>query len=342
MGSAFTDLKIKDYGGEAARPEDFIASLNAQTFVPRALEEARLQYADNPVYRQWCNALGRTPVAASRLEDIPFLPVSLFKTHAVRTGADWQPEAIFRSSRTTGDAPSQHAVRSLALYDAALLRGYEHVYGLLKGTAILALLPSYLERADASLVHMARVLMAESDCSENGFFLHDFDALAHALRQLEAAGRPTLLLGVTFALLDFAEAYPMPLQHTTVMETGGMKGRREEWTRARVHSALGAAFGLPCIHSEYGATELLSQAYAHCDGLFRPAPTMRVLVRDAEDPLAVSATGTGALCVVDLANIHSCAALATEDLGRVYPDGSFEVLGRMDHSALRGCSLMAA
>lgn len=327
-----------------ATTESFSASLPGEDFTAAALQTFRFQYANNPLYRQWADLLRRTPQTVQALTEIPFLPIHFFKTHRMLSGpADAVPELTFRSSGTGNAAErSAHYVLNAALYREALLQGFREAYGDPESWCILGLLPSYLERNDASLVYMARVLMEESRHPHGGFYLHDFAGLSSTLRCLEAAGQKTLLLGVTFALLDFAEAFPRPLNHTVVMETGGMKGRREERTRAQVHNFLKAQFSVPAVHSEYGMTELLSQAYAPADGVFRAAPTMCVFVRDEQDPLDVRPAGRGALNIIDLANRYSCAFLATEDLATVYPDGTFEVLGRMDHSVLRGCSLMTA
>ena len=205
---------------------------------------------------------------------------------------------------------------------------------------ILALLPSYLERQNASLVHMSKVLMKESGHDANGFYLNEWEQLHKLIISLEAKGQKILLLGVTFALLDFAEKYPMSLQHTVVMETGGMKGRRAEWTRAQVHDCLKQQWELKKIHSEYGMTELLSQSYSKDKGLFFPSKTLRIFTRDINDPLETKTSGSGCFNIIDLANVHSCAFIATEDIGNLYEDSTFEVLGRLDHAALRGCSLM--
>ncbi len=305
-----------------------------------ALEVFRMQYGQNPLYRQYCDAL-KTDVAAIRdILQIPFLPISFFKTHRVLTGDVAAPALVFESSGTTGEQTSRHYVADAGIYEDSLLWGFEQFYGSPGDYAILALLPSYLERKNASLVHMARVLMAHSGHADNGFYINEWEALAGKLRRLEAERQKTLLLGVTFALLDFAEAYPMQLQHTRVMETGGMKGRKQELTRKEVHEFLKTQWGLQQVHSEYGMTELLSQAYATDSGVFRCTGSMKVLVRDINDPLDVMTAGSGCLNIIDLANIHSCSFIATEDIGSIGRDGSFEVLGRMDHSALRGCSLM--
>lgn len=320
----------------------FIDNINAERFEEIALSVFRQQYEQNHLYRQFTEALHIRPETVSRLEAIPFLPISFFKTHRITTG-DWDTAQLtFESSGTTGEITSKHFVKDAALYEASLLKGFEQFYGDPKQYAILALLPSYLERSNASLVHMARQLMAHSGHPDCGFYLNEWDQLSEVLLRLHQTGQPVILLGVTFALLDFAAAHPMNLGHTIVMETGGMKGRREEWTRAQVHQYLQQQWQLGDIHSEYGMTELLSQAYALKDGIFRPSVTMKVLVRDVNDPLTITTGGTGCINVIDLANRDSCAFIATEDIARLSPDGSFEVLGRMDHSALRGCSLMTA
>jgi hypothetical protein len=300
----------------------------------------RHQYDRNPLYREYVDLLRVRPERVREVEQIPFLPIGFFKTHEVLSGVGADHELLFESSRTTGDRPSRHLVRSAALYEQALIAGFEERFGPLGDWTILALLPSYMERKTASLVHMAETMMRSGAGPESGFYLNELEVLRTKLQTLRAGGKKVLLLGVTFALLDFAEAFPMDLSGVTVMETGGMKGRREEWTRAQVHDLLKSRWNLSAVATEYGMTELLSQAYGTEDGLLSPAFSMRVLVRDVNDPLEVRSSGTGVLNIVDLANLHSCAFIATEDLGTVYEDSSFEVLGRMDHSALRGCSLM--
>jgi phenylacetate-coenzyme A ligase PaaK-like adenylate-forming protein len=301
------------------------------------------QYQNNEIYRQYCDALRVDPAQVADLSSIPFLPVSFFNTHTVLTAPASQGNCpvVFESSGTTGGQTSRHFVMDSTIYEESLLKGFDQFYGPAKDYAILALLPSYLERKNASLVYMAKTLMNVGKHPANGFYIDEWQKLSDTLKSLEQKGTKTLLLGVTFALLDFASAFPMPLQHTVVMETGGMKGRRAELTRGEVHDLLKKQFGLPYIHSEYGMTELLSQAYAVEEGKFRCTATMKVLVRDTNDPLDISGVGTGALNVIDLANIYSCAFVATDDIGNLQADGTFEVLGRLDHSALRGCSLMA-
>lgn len=316
---------------------------NTSSFEEKALSVFRLQASLNPVYREYLRLLKIDPESIWRLCDIPFLPISFFKTHAIATG-NFEPEAVFESSGTTGSATSRHQVKDLSLYRRSYEAGFEQFYGQPQDWCIIALLPSYLERRHSSLVVMADALIRESGHPKSGFYLYEHDRLHQVLQELEAAGQRTLLLGVTFALLDFAEAFPMQLKHTIVMETGGMKGRREEWTRDEVHSFLQARWGIEQVHSEYGMTELLSQAYSAGGGRFLPARTLRVLIRAEDDPFAVADSQAepvrGILNLVDLANIWSCSFIATDDAGTLYPDGSFEVRGRVDNSDIRGCSLM--
>ena len=334
--------KLSELAQFSIPPEEYIAGIQKAVFEERALELFRYQYAHNALYREYCNALRIDAPGVRTLVEIPFLPISFFKTHRVQTG-DWTDAAlVFESSGTTGETVSRHYVRDAELYEASLLAGFSYAFGDVEDWTFLALLPSYLERKNASLVHMARVLMKHSGQTAKGFYLDDWKALTQTLQGLKEGGKKTLLLGVTFALLDFAADHPMDLEGITVMETGGMKGRREEWTRAQVHDYLKAHWKLSGVATEYGMTELLSQAYALEDGLLQPARTMRVLVRELSDPLTVHTHGSGVLNIIDLANVHSCAFVATEDIGIVYDAGTFEVLGRMDHAALRGCSLMAA
>lgn len=319
----------------------WLSDINVANFDDIALLAFQHQYHNNDIYRAFTDALHTDIATIKSIADIPFLPISFFKTHRVASGK-WENAAYtFESSGTTGETPSKHYVHDGGIYEQSLLEGFEAFYGKPEEYVIIALLPSYLERKNASLVHMARVLMEQSGHPDCGFYLNEWEQLKEVLQRCEVKGQKTLLLGVTFALLDFAEQYPMQLQHTIVMETGGMKGRREEWTREQVHHFLKQQWGLLQVHSEYGMTELLSQAYAKAGGIFLPTATMKVLVRDINDPMEVNTYGSGCLNIIDLANIHSCCFIATEDIGRLATDGTFEVLGRMDHAALRGCSLMA-
>ncbi len=318
---------------------DKIFNGTAGGFAEKALQTFYYQYQHNPIYAQYAAAVGKTPANVSAITDIPFLPVGFFKTHRVTTTA-FEPAVVFESSGTTKTINSRHFVKDINIYRKSFLTAFRQFYGSPADYCIIGLLPSYLERHHSSLVMMADELVQQSHHPSSGFYLYEHEKLFSLLQSLEAAKQKTILLGVTFALLDFAEAFPMQLKHTIVMETGGMKGRREEWTRQQVHDYLQQRWGLNGIHSEYGMTELLSQAYSSGKGIFRCPPWMKIVLRDDDDPLSVSTTGSGVINVIDLANIFSCSFIATDDVGKLYDDGSFEVLGRLDNSDLRGCSLL--
>lgn len=321
------------------------ADLAARIFTepdPMALvpEVFRYQYEGNALYRAFVDVLKVDPSTVRTPEQVPYLPISFFKTHRVVTG-DFEPAVVFESSGTTQTVNSRHLVRDTALYTRSFLDAFRRFYGPVEDFVVLGLLPSYLERQNSSLVFMVEDMIRRSGHPESGFYLYEHEKLADTLLALEARRQPTLLIGVTFALLDFAENHRMDLHHTIVMETGGMKGRREEWTRQELHAFLQERLGTTAIHAEYGMTELLSQAYSKGRGVFNCPPWMKVLVRDENDPFQLSsASAAGVINVIDLANIHSCAFIATDDIGKIGADGSFEVLGRLDRSALRGCSLM--
>lgn len=250
-------------------------------------------------------------------------------------------QIIFTSSGTTGAKTSQHVVTDISLYEKSFLKAFEHFYGPVSHYCILALLPAYLEREGSSLVYMVDSLITKSRHSNSGFYLNNLDDLKKQLMLLQKKGQKTLLIGVSFALLDLAETMRFPLKNTIVMETGGMKGRRREMIRSELHQILKNAFGVEQIHSEYGMTELLSQGYSKGHGIFNCPPWMKVLIRDTEDPLSIQKSGkNGGINIIDLANLNSCPFIATQDLGKVHPNGSFEVLGRFDHSDIRGCNLM--
>jgi phenylacetate-coenzyme A ligase PaaK-like adenylate-forming protein len=308
-------------------------------FEALALEIFLYQYSHDPVYKAFVMALKADPTEISRIEQIPFLPIRFFKSHEVRCGL-FEPEAIFESSGTTGSINSKHYVKDLSLYKESFTRSFELFYGPVQDWCIIGLLPSYLEKGNSSLVYMTDQLIKMSGHSRSGFYLYELDQLAVVLEELEAKKQKTMLIGVTYALLDFAEKYPQLLRSTVIVETGGMKGRREEMIRPEVHRLLKEAFGQQAIHSEYGMTELLSQAWSKGEGRFVCPPWMRLLIRDEEDTFQVKQKGSGIINIIDLANIHSCTFIATDDVGRIAGDGSFEVLGRMDGSDLRGCSLM--
>ncbi len=305
-----------------------------------ALKLFRWQAENNTTYKTYLEHLQITPAHIKRVEDIPFLPIQLFKTHGVTTGA-FKPEAVFTSSGTTGATTSSHYVKDIAIYEHSFTKGFEHFYGAIDQYCILALLPSYLERQGSSLVYMAKALIEQSQHPKSGFYLRQYDELVSTLAILNDHHQPTILLGVTYALLDIAEQYDLQLPHTIIMETGGMKGQRKEMIREALHHTLKEGFGVSTIHSEYGMTELLSQAYSKGNGKFTCPPWMQVSTRQPNDPFAlVKNGGTGGLNVIDLANLYSCAFIATQDLGKVFSDGTFEVLGRFDHSDLRGCNLL--
>lgn len=320
--------------------QEQIWEVNSNTrFSELALELFRMQSEQNKVYQDYLNALKIELKTVNSLKNIPFLPIEFFKTREVKTG-EFVEEVVFTSSGTTGMSTSRHFVRSADWYERVFMKAFSLAYGPVSNYSLLALLPSYLERSGSSLIVMAQKLIEESKDFSSGFYLRDYERLKEQLSENERLGKKTILLGVTFALLDFAERYPMSLKNTVIMETGGMKGMREELTRDEMGAILRKAFSVKSIHSEYGMTELMSQAYAQADGIFRTPPWMKVLVRDPNDPLSVSETGRGVLNIIDLANVDSCAFIATQDLGEVFADGSFSVLGRMDRSDLRGCNLL--
>ncbi len=327
---------------ERSRLVKKIANLTSSDFEAVALEVFRYQSRYNAIYRKYLNALNKQRSDVQGLTDIPFLPIELFKGHTIKTGL-WPERTYFTSSGTTGQQTSKHYVRDLAWYRRHARRGFSTFYGEVADYCILALLPSYLERSGSSLVFMVNEFIKASKWPQSGFFLDDHDELVCRLKDSTARNLPTLLLGVSFALLDLAEKYSMDLRGCIIMETGGMKGRRKEIIRQEMHYTLSKAFNVSTIHSEYGMTELLSQAYSQAGGVFYPSPTMRILVRDMTDPFHWMPTGrTGAINVVDLANLDTISFIATDDLGRRYDDLGFEVLGRLDNSDLRGCNMLVS
>lgn len=322
----------------------FRVSSNAE-FEKTALEVFEFQRVNNPVYKKYLEFLGKRGTGeVSSLEKIPFMPVEFFKLFEVKT-TDFLSEAVFTSSGTTGQNVSKHHVKNLALYYKSLSCGFEKFYGNIQDYKILALLPSYLERKGSSLVLMVERLMELSKNGTEGFYLYDFEGLDRKIEEvLVKTDKKILLIGVTFALLDYVEKFKKNYGgRLIIMETGGMKGRRKELVREEVHEILCGGFGVETVHSEYGMTELLSQAYSFGSGIYRETPTMRVIIRDALNPLeTVGAETTGGINVVDLANIYSCSFIQTQDLGVKHSDGTFEVKGRFDNSDVRGCNLMYA
>lgn len=318
-----------------------IFSINdSADFKTQTLAVFEWQYRHNKVYQTFCDYLRKSPKTVGELHEIPFLPISFFKSKRIVTGSA-NPEITFTSSGTTGSVVSQHYVTDLSVYQQSFRQGFAHFYGDIKEYAVLALLPSYLERKGSSLIFMAEDMIKQSQHPSSGFYLHNLDELAKTLISLENQNQKTLLIGVSFALLDLLEKHQFSLKNTVVMETGGMKGRRKEMIRAELHGLLSDGFGVDKIHSEYGMTELLSQAYSSGDGVFRCPPTVDILVRDTEDPLTILPNNkAGGLNIIDLANYNSCAFIATQDLGKKYDNGDFEVIGRFDDADVRGCNLL--
>lgn len=332
--------KILTYNGTAKGLFDF----NISSFETVALEIFRFQYENNSIYRQFVVLTNTQPETINSLDAIPYLPIQFFKSREIKT-TDFTAQLIFESSGTTQSTQSRHYIKEPAIYTQSFIKTFEQFYGNPSEWCIIGLLPSYLERQHSSLVVMVDELIKRSNHQQSGFYLYEQQKLADTIFTLEQQRQKTLLIGVTFALLDFAEQNPMPLKYTTIMETGGMKGRRTEMTRPEVHEILKQAFQVPHIHSEYGMTELLSQAYSKGEGVFSCPKWMKVLIRDEEDPMNIYADAAdkvrGAINVIDLANIYSCSFIATEDAGILHKDGSFEILGRIDNSDIRGCSLLA-
>ncbi|MDQ3110368.1 MAG: acyl transferase [Bacteroidota bacterium] len=317
-----------------------IFSVDEKSFDSLALEIFRFQFEHNPVYAAFAKGIGRTPETVKDISSIPFLPVELFKTHKIYA-ADKEPEIVFTSSGTSGQIQSKHYVADVSLYEKSFRKGFELFYGDIKNYAVFALLPSYLERGGSSLVYMFNQLISESKNPDSGFYLHDYAELSRNISRLNAEGKKIMLIGVTYALLDLAEKFPQQLRNCVIMETGGMKGKRKEMVREGLHGILKNSFEANQIHSEYGMTELLSQAYSKGNGIFNCPPWMKIKIREMNDPLSYAATGkTGGVNIIDLANLYSCSFISTSDLGKLHEDGSFEILGRFDNSDVRGCNLM--
>ena len=322
---------------------DTDAIFNIQTekqFEDLALQIFKFQFENNRVYRSFCDLLYKHPSDIKTLQEIPFLPIQFFKTHPVLSSQE-PVKATFTSSGTTGSITSKHLVSNLKIYEQSFTKGFQQFYGNIEDYVILALLPSYLEREGSSLIYMVDAMIKKSNHPESGFYLNNLSELKSTLLKLESEDKKILLIGVSFALLDLVETYQFNLKHTIIMETGGMKGRRKELIRDELHGQLKQGFGLETIHSEYGMTELLSQAYSKGHGIFKTPSWMRILTRDIEDALSIMPKGnSGGINVIDLANINSCSFIATQDLGKVHENDSFEIIGRFDNSDIRGCNLM--
>ena len=337
---------------------DKIFEIDETGFERLALETFHFQYRYNHIYKAYVDMLAIHPGEVTTLVQIPFLPIQFFKTHTVKT-TEFEPQVVFESSGTTGSVRSCHCIKDIELYKRSFVKAFESVYGSVSEWCIIGLLPSYLERENSSLIFMVDNLIKKTGHPQSGFYLDQDEKLYKTLNALEEAKQKTILIGVSFALLDFAEKYSLPLKQTVILETGGMKGRRKEMVRQELHCILQDRFKTDMIHSEYGMTELLSQAYSKGRGIFYCPPWMNLLIRDEEDPFRVInreslakadllstndqpvKSERGIINIIDLANLYSCSFIATDDAGLLYQDGGFEVIGRIDSSDVRGCSLMA-
>ncbi len=322
------------------KKNSIIKSLNSTDFEKLALEVFQIQAKNNVVYKEFIDLLGINPATVSKITEIPFLPIQFFKSHTI-VSSKKEIEETFLSSGTTGMTQSKHFVTDISIYEESFTKGFEYFYGAIEDYTILALLPSYLERDGSSLIYMVNSFIEKSSNPKSGFYLNNLDELHKNLVEIDKLGQKVLLIGVSFALLDLVEIHQFNLKNTIIMETGGMKGRRKELIREELHEILCKGFGVSHIHSEYGMTELLSQGYSKGNGIFECPPWMKILTRDPEDALTLLPEGkSGGINVIDLANINSCSFIATQDLGKTYANGTFEVLGRFDNSDIRGCNLL--
>ena len=322
------------------KPHISLLDITDKNFQKISLKVFRYQAINNPVYKEFLEGIRCDITRVDTLEKIPFLPIVFYKTHAVIT-ENQAPQTVFLSSGTTGLNRSRHLVADTDLYKDSFRQGFKHFFGNIKDYTLLALLPSYLEQSDSSLVYMISDLIKQTQNSDSGFYLNKDTIIIEKLKDLDSKGKKVILIGVTYALLDLIEKHSFTLQNTLVMETGGMKGRRREMIKSELHQVLKEGFGVQKVYSEYGMTELLSQAYSLGETLFKTPPWMKILIREVEDPLAILPNEkSGGINVIDLANTNSCSFIATQDLGKTYANGSFEVLGRFDHSDIRGCNLM--
>ena len=311
-------------------------------FENKAIEVFKYQFENNLVYRSFCDLLCKHPCDIKKIKDIPFLPIELFKSHEIKISSK-KTSKIFTSSGTTGSNLSRHFVTDLNLYEKSFINCFKIFYGNIKEYTILGLLPSYLERNNSSLIYMVNKMIKQSKFPESRFYLDEIDELKETILKLEKSKRKTILIGVSYALLDLIEYHKFNLKYTVVMETGGMKGQRKELIKSELHKLLRNGFGVNNIHSEYGMTEILSQAYSKKNGLFSTPPWMNILIRDTEDAQSILPLNrTGGINIIDLANINSCSFIATMDLGKLHKNGEFEIMGRFDQSDIRGCNLMVS
>ena len=321
-------------------PADIFTISSKKQFNKLALKTFRYQHENNVVYRNFCDFLAVNPAEIKQVKEIPFLPIQFFKSHDVLS-SNSQIKETFTSSGTTGSITSRHLVTDVNFYEQSYRQAFAQFYGNIEDYVVLALLPSYLDREGSSLIYMVSDLIQLSNNCNSGFYLNNYSELIQKLISIDKSGQNVLLIGVTYALLDLVEIQKFDLQHTIIMETGGMKGRRREMIREELHEILCSGFGVPTIHSEYGMTELLSQAYSLGNGIFECPSWMQIFTRDTEDALSyIETEKTGGINVIDLANLNSCSFIATQDLGKLHGDGTFEILGRFDNSDIRGCNLM--
>jgi len=325
---------------QVLKPHINLNDITDKNFQSFSLEVFQYQAINNPIYNEYLQRIGCKIKEIVSIEKIPFLPISFFKTHQIIT-ENQVPQQTFLSSGTTGMERSKHLVADTDLYKESFRKGFYHFFGSIEDYTVLALLPSYFEQKDSSLVYMISDLIKQTNNTDSGFYLDNYQLLIDKLIQLDKKGKKILLIGVTYALLDLLEQQNFQLKNTLIMETGGMKGRRKELIKSELHTQLKKGFGVPKIYSEYGMTELLSQAYSMGETLFQTPPWMKVLIREVEDPFTLLPDGkSGGINIIDLANINSCSFIATQDLGKIHSNRKFEVLGRFDHSDIRGCNLM--
>lgn len=321
-----------------------IFEVKEHDFEAVALDVFQFQYQNNETYRAYCNHIKLDASQVKSLNQIPFLPIQFFKNKII-TSTSFEPQIIFESSGTTGSINSKHYIKDLVIYNESFSKCFELFYGNIEDYCVLGLLPSYLARKNASLVYMVDHLIKKSNNANSGFYLNDFKKLSETILSNENNKQQTLLIGVSFALLDFTDEFQFNLKHTIVMETGGMKGRREEISKEALHQMLKEKFGLENIHSEYGMTELLSQSYSFGNNIFNSPPWKKIMLRSEDDPFEIKSVHheaiTGAVNIIDLANIYSCSFIATDDMGKLHPGGTFEIIGRLENSDIRGCGLMA-
>lgn len=338
----FVNLSLNLKTAQVFTATDITSIQTTKEFHKMAMKVFRFQYNQNELYQRYCKLVKKTPTNVKHITEIPFLPIEFFKSKDVLSSTN-PIQATFTSSGTTGAITSKHHVCDLSFYETSFRTAFSKFYGNIEDYVVLALLPSYLEREGSSLVYMVKDFIEESNHPDSGFYLHNYKDLSHKLTALDKEGQNILLIGVTYALLDLIEQNPFQLKNTIVMETGGMKGKRKEMIREELHQLLTEGFGVSKIHSEYGMTELLSQAYSFGDGVFECPPWMDILIRETDDPFTLVETGkTGGINIIDLANYNSCSFIATQDLGKKHTDFTFEVLGRFDNSDIRGCNLMVS